>query len=160
MVSCWWSMLSGVIIFTGIVVPQVSAEVSRRSMLVSVDGSKPESVTMKGNQLDVDNKLYLGGLPHSFTTRRLNVWLLIHHTPKYHSQNFHHHHQLTSVIQKQWIPVYPKTHHRPENCLNEGHTLIPISWIWPIPPVCLSGEQQPSRMCSVHHAEWSRDGSV
>ncbi|XP_026219418.1 laminin subunit alpha-1 [Anabas testudineus] len=51
----------------------VSAEVSRRSMLVSVDGSKPESVTMKGNQLDVDNKLYLGGLPHSFTTRRLNV---------------------------------------------------------------------------------------
>uniref|UniRef100_A0A3Q1IEZ3 Laminin subunit alpha-1 n=1 Tax=Anabas testudineus TaxID=64144 RepID=A0A3Q1IEZ3_ANATE len=46
--------------------------VSRRSMLVSVDGSKPESVTMKGNQLDVDNKLYLGGLPHSFTTRRLN----------------------------------------------------------------------------------------
>uniref|UniRef100_A0A7N5ZS04 Laminin subunit alpha-1 n=1 Tax=Anabas testudineus TaxID=64144 RepID=A0A7N5ZS04_ANATE len=32
-----------------------------------------KSVTMKGNQLDVDNKLYLGGLPHSFTTRRLNV---------------------------------------------------------------------------------------
>ncbi|XP_044032400.1 laminin subunit alpha-1 isoform X1 [Siniperca chuatsi] len=51
----------------------VSAEVSRRSMLVSVDGSSPDSVSVKGNQLDVDNRLYLGGLPHTHTTRRINV---------------------------------------------------------------------------------------
>uniref|UniRef100_A0A3P8WGE8 Laminin subunit alpha-1 n=1 Tax=Cynoglossus semilaevis TaxID=244447 RepID=A0A3P8WGE8_CYNSE len=31
------------------------------------------SVTIKGNQLDVDDRLYLGGLPHTLTSRRLNV---------------------------------------------------------------------------------------
>ncbi|XP_059205207.1 laminin subunit alpha-1 [Centropristis striata] len=51
----------------------VSAEVSRRSVSVSVDGSSPESVSVKGNQLDVDNRLYLGGLPHTHSTRRINV---------------------------------------------------------------------------------------
>ncbi|XP_040922183.1 laminin subunit alpha-1 [Toxotes jaculatrix] len=51
----------------------VSAEVSRRSVSVSVDGSSPDSVTVKGNQLDVDNRLYLGGIPHTHNTRRINV---------------------------------------------------------------------------------------
>ncbi|XP_027137087.1 laminin subunit alpha-1 isoform X2 [Larimichthys crocea] len=51
----------------------VSAEVSRRSLSVSVNGSSPDSVTIKGNQLDVDNTLYLGGLPHAHATRRINV---------------------------------------------------------------------------------------
>ncbi|XP_076014482.1 laminin subunit alpha-1 [Genypterus blacodes] len=51
----------------------VNAEVSRRSVSVSVDGSIPESVIVKGNQLDVDNMLYLGGLPHTFKNRRINV---------------------------------------------------------------------------------------
>ncbi|XP_039983193.1 laminin subunit alpha-1 isoform X2 [Xiphias gladius] len=51
----------------------VTAEVSRRLVSVSVDGSSPDSVTVKGNQLDVDNRLYLGGLPHTHTTRRINV---------------------------------------------------------------------------------------
>ncbi|XP_053268611.1 laminin subunit alpha-1 [Pleuronectes platessa] len=51
----------------------VSAEVSRRSVSLSVDGSSPKSVTVKGNQLDVDNTLYLGGLPHAYTSRRINV---------------------------------------------------------------------------------------
>ncbi|XP_069368064.1 laminin subunit alpha-1 isoform X2 [Paralichthys olivaceus] len=51
----------------------VSAEVSRRSVSVSVDGLSPDSVTVKGNQLDVDNTLYLGGLPHTYTSRRINV---------------------------------------------------------------------------------------
>lgn len=51
----------------------MSAELIRRSMTVSVDGSSPDSVTVKGNQLDVDNRMYLGGLPHTFTTRRINV---------------------------------------------------------------------------------------
>ncbi|KAM8731402.1 laminin subunit alpha-1 isoform 1-T1 [Acanthopagrus schlegelii] len=51
----------------------VSAEVSRRSLSVKVDGSSPDSVSVKGNQLDVDERLYLGGLPHTLTTRRINV---------------------------------------------------------------------------------------
>ncbi|XP_062236101.1 laminin subunit alpha-1 [Platichthys flesus] len=51
----------------------VSAEVSRRSVSLSVDGSSPESVTVKGNQLDVDNTLYLGGVPHAYSSRRINV---------------------------------------------------------------------------------------
>ncbi|XP_076577630.1 laminin subunit alpha-1 [Chaetodon auriga] len=51
----------------------VSAEVSRRLLSVSVDGSSPDSASVKGNQLDVDNRLYLGGLPHTHTTRRINV---------------------------------------------------------------------------------------
>ncbi|XP_054478572.1 laminin subunit alpha-1 [Anoplopoma fimbria] len=51
----------------------VTGEVSRRSVSVSVDGSSPDSVSVKGNQLDVDTRLYLGGLPHTHTTRRINV---------------------------------------------------------------------------------------
>ncbi|XP_067342410.1 laminin subunit alpha-1 isoform X1 [Channa argus] len=51
----------------------VSAEVSRRTMSVSVNGLSSDSVTVKGNQLDVDNRLYLGGLPNTFITRRINV---------------------------------------------------------------------------------------
>ncbi|XP_056219655.1 laminin subunit alpha-1 [Seriola aureovittata] len=51
----------------------VSAEVSRRVVSVMVDTSSPDSVTVKGNQLDVDNRLYLGGLPHTHSTRRINV---------------------------------------------------------------------------------------
>uniref|UniRef100_A0A8D3CIM4 Laminin, alpha 1 n=1 Tax=Scophthalmus maximus TaxID=52904 RepID=A0A8D3CIM4_SCOMX len=35
--------------------------------------SNPDSVTVKGNQLDVDDTLYLGGLPHTHATRRINV---------------------------------------------------------------------------------------
>lgn len=52
---------------------KVIAEVSRRSLSVSVDGSSPDSVSVRGNQLDVDNRLYLGGLPHTHTTKRINV---------------------------------------------------------------------------------------
>ncbi|XP_029979690.1 laminin subunit alpha-1 [Sphaeramia orbicularis] len=50
----------------------VSAEISRRSVSVSVDGSS-DSVSIKGNQLDVENRLYLGGLPHMHTVKRMNV---------------------------------------------------------------------------------------
>ncbi|XP_069033643.1 laminin subunit alpha-1 [Embiotoca jacksoni] len=51
----------------------VSVEVSRRSVSVSVDGLKPESVSVKGNQLNVDNRVYLGGLHPAVSTRRINV---------------------------------------------------------------------------------------
>uniref|UniRef100_A0A8D3ECZ6 Laminin, alpha 1 n=1 Tax=Scophthalmus maximus TaxID=52904 RepID=A0A8D3ECZ6_SCOMX len=45
----------------------------RRLVTLSVDSSNPDSVTVKGNQLDVDDTLYLGGLPHTHATRRINV---------------------------------------------------------------------------------------
>ncbi|KAM9839751.1 laminin subunit alpha-1 [Aulostomus maculatus] len=51
----------------------VSAEVSRRFMSVSVDGLSPDLASVKGNQLDVDSRLYLGGLPHTHNARRINV---------------------------------------------------------------------------------------
>ncbi|XP_061877295.1 laminin subunit alpha-1 isoform X1 [Entelurus aequoreus] len=51
----------------------VSANVSQRLVSVSVDASKPDLATVKGNQLDVNNRLYLGGLPHMHNTRRINV---------------------------------------------------------------------------------------
>ncbi|XP_029935743.1 laminin subunit alpha-1 [Myripristis murdjan] len=51
----------------------VSAELSRRSISVSVDGSTPQSTSVKGNQLDVDGTVYLGGLPHTHTAKRINV---------------------------------------------------------------------------------------
>uniref|UniRef100_H3D7M5 Laminin, alpha 1 n=1 Tax=Tetraodon nigroviridis TaxID=99883 RepID=H3D7M5_TETNG len=54
----------------------VSAEVSRRSLSLAADASKPNSVSIKGNQLDVEKRLYLGGLPHGHATRRINVGCL------------------------------------------------------------------------------------
>ncbi|XP_074549755.1 laminin subunit alpha-1 [Halichoeres trimaculatus] len=51
----------------------VNAELVRRSLSVSVDGSSPDSVTVKGNLLDVENRIYLGGIPHTHTSRRINV---------------------------------------------------------------------------------------
>ncbi|KAM6900446.1 laminin subunit alpha-1 [Xenentodon cancila] len=51
----------------------VRAEVKRQSVSVSVDGSRPHSVSVKGNQLNVLSTLYLGGLPDHVTTRRINV---------------------------------------------------------------------------------------
>lgn len=61
-------------VFTSVPGPfQVIAEVSRRSLALAVDGSKPDSVSIRGNQLDVDRRLYLGGLPHAHATRRINV---------------------------------------------------------------------------------------
>ncbi|XP_028290565.1 laminin subunit alpha-1 isoform X3 [Gouania willdenowi] len=51
----------------------VSAEVSRRSVSVSVDGSDLSSASLKGNQLDVNNLVYLGGAPPTLNTRRINV---------------------------------------------------------------------------------------
>lgn len=51
----------------------MSAEVGRRSLSLAVDASKPDSLSIKGNQLDVEKRLYLGGLPHAHPTRRINV---------------------------------------------------------------------------------------
>ncbi|XP_056290186.1 laminin subunit alpha-1-like isoform X2 [Pseudoliparis swirei] len=51
----------------------VSGEVRRRAVSVSVDGSGPVSVSLRGNQLDVGRRLYLGGLPHTHSSRRINA---------------------------------------------------------------------------------------
>ncbi|KAK5850322.1 hypothetical protein PBY51_014581 [Eleginops maclovinus] len=51
----------------------VIGEVSRRSVSLSVDGRSPDSVFIKGNQLDVEDRLYLGGIPHTHSTRRINA---------------------------------------------------------------------------------------
>lgn len=52
---------------------QVVAEVGRRLMSVSVNSLKTESISVKGNQLDVANKVFLGGTPHTMTSRRIGV---------------------------------------------------------------------------------------
>lgn len=65
--------LSWILIQFELIVSQVSAEVSRRLLSMTVDGFSPTSVSIKGNQLDVENRLYLGGLPHTLTGRRINV---------------------------------------------------------------------------------------
>uniref|UniRef100_A0A668THK2 Uncharacterized protein n=1 Tax=Oreochromis aureus TaxID=47969 RepID=A0A668THK2_OREAU len=49
----------------------VVAEVGRRLMSVSVNSLKTDSISVKGNQLDVDNKVFLGGTPHTMTSRRI-----------------------------------------------------------------------------------------
>uniref|UniRef100_A0A3Q2XNK0 Laminin G domain-containing protein n=1 Tax=Hippocampus comes TaxID=109280 RepID=A0A3Q2XNK0_HIPCM len=51
----------------------VTADVGRRSVSVSVDASAAVLAAVKGNQLDVDGRLYLGGLPPAHDTRRINV---------------------------------------------------------------------------------------
>ncbi|KAM4543486.1 laminin subunit alpha-1 [Fundulus diaphanus] len=51
----------------------VSAEVSRKSASVTVDGSVPASVSIRGNQLDVDKLLFLGGFPPGVNSRRISV---------------------------------------------------------------------------------------
>ncbi|XP_014912106.1 laminin subunit alpha-1 isoform X1 [Poecilia latipinna] len=51
----------------------VSAEVSRRSVSLTVDGSRPATASIKGNHLDVDRTLFLGGLPASVNGRRIGV---------------------------------------------------------------------------------------
>lgn len=53
---------------------QVTAEVGRRSLSLAVDESaQVATAALRGNQLDVDKRLYLGGLPANHSTRRLNV---------------------------------------------------------------------------------------
>uniref|UniRef100_A0A672HAN2 Laminin G domain-containing protein n=1 Tax=Salarias fasciatus TaxID=181472 RepID=A0A672HAN2_SALFA len=45
----------------------------RRTASLSVDGSSPDVASVRGNQLDVDGRLYLGGLPAAVSGRRINV---------------------------------------------------------------------------------------
>lgn len=44
---------------------------SKKSILISVDGAESERTTLKGQSLDVEGKLYVGGLPTGYTAKRI-----------------------------------------------------------------------------------------
>uniref|UniRef100_A0A9J7YT73 Laminin, alpha 1 n=1 Tax=Cyprinus carpio carpio TaxID=630221 RepID=A0A9J7YT73_CYPCA len=49
----------------------VKAEFSKKTVMVSVDGTESDRTPTKGHTLDVEGKLYLGGLPATYTARRI-----------------------------------------------------------------------------------------
>ncbi|KAK9952854.1 hypothetical protein ABG768_016886 [Culter alburnus] len=49
----------------------VKAEFGKKSVMVSVDGSESDRIATKGHTLDVEGKLYLGGLPATYTAKRI-----------------------------------------------------------------------------------------
>uniref|UniRef100_A0A8C6SS04 Laminin G domain-containing protein n=1 Tax=Neogobius melanostomus TaxID=47308 RepID=A0A8C6SS04_9GOBI len=49
----------------------VRTEVNRRSVSISTGGAS-DSTPMKGNQLDVESRVYVGGFPHTYTAKRIN----------------------------------------------------------------------------------------
>lgn len=54
-----------------IICVQVKAEFGKKSVMVSVDGSDSDRIATKGHTLDVEGKLYLGGLPATYTAKRI-----------------------------------------------------------------------------------------
>ncbi|KAL1006408.1 hypothetical protein UPYG_G00072000 [Umbra pygmaea] len=49
----------------------VKTDFNKKSVVISVDGQASAPVMAKGNTLDVEKKLYLGGLPHVYTARKI-----------------------------------------------------------------------------------------
>ncbi|XP_051970169.1 laminin subunit alpha-1 [Xyrauchen texanus] len=49
----------------------VRAEFSKKAVMLSLDGSDSERTPTKGHTLDVEGKLYIGGLPATYTTKRI-----------------------------------------------------------------------------------------
>lgn len=65
--------------FCACVCVQVKTDFGKKSVTISVDGEESARVHVKGHTLDVEGKLYLGGLPATYTARRIgNVCLLAH----------------------------------------------------------------------------------
>lgn len=54
-----------------IICVQVKAEFGKKSVMVSVDGSESDRIATKGHTLDVEGKLYLGGLPATYAAKRI-----------------------------------------------------------------------------------------
>jgi laminin alpha 1/2 len=50
---------------------QVKTDFNKKSVVISVDGQPSTPVPAKGNTLDVENKLYLGGLPQTYTAKKI-----------------------------------------------------------------------------------------
>uniref|UniRef100_A0A4W5QL40 Laminin, alpha 1 n=1 Tax=Hucho hucho TaxID=62062 RepID=A0A4W5QL40_9TELE len=49
----------------------VKTDFNKKSVVISVDGQPSTPVPAKGNTLDVEHKLYLGGLPHTYTAKKI-----------------------------------------------------------------------------------------
>uniref|UniRef100_A0A8C7M915 Laminin, alpha 1 n=1 Tax=Oncorhynchus kisutch TaxID=8019 RepID=A0A8C7M915_ONCKI len=49
----------------------VKTDFNKKSVVISVDSQASAPVLAKGNTLDVENKLYLGGLPHTYTAKKI-----------------------------------------------------------------------------------------
>uniref|UniRef100_A0A4W5KXH8 Laminin subunit alpha-1 n=1 Tax=Hucho hucho TaxID=62062 RepID=A0A4W5KXH8_9TELE len=49
----------------------VKTDFNKKSVVISVDSQASAPVLAKGNTLDVENKLYLGGLPHTSTAKKI-----------------------------------------------------------------------------------------
>lgn len=64
---------------------QVKAEFSKKSVMVSVDGLDSDHISTKGHTLDVEGKLYVGGLPATYTAKRIGnvMFAAFITTPKY-----------------------------------------------------------------------------
>uniref|UniRef100_A0A4W5QWC9 Laminin, alpha 1 n=1 Tax=Hucho hucho TaxID=62062 RepID=A0A4W5QWC9_9TELE len=52
-------------------VPVSDGQWHTKSVVISVDGQPSTPVPAKGNTLDVEHKLYLGGLPHTYTAKKI-----------------------------------------------------------------------------------------
>lgn len=50
---------------------QVRTDFSKKTILISVDGAESERTAIKGQSLDVEGKLYVGGLPTGYTAKRI-----------------------------------------------------------------------------------------
>uniref|UniRef100_A0A674CCJ8 Laminin, alpha 1 n=1 Tax=Salmo trutta TaxID=8032 RepID=A0A674CCJ8_SALTR len=49
----------------------VKTDFNKKSVVISVDGQPSTPVPAKGNTLDVENKLYLGGLPQTYNAKKI-----------------------------------------------------------------------------------------
>lgn len=50
---------------------QVRTDFSKKSTLITVDGVDSDRTSIKGHTLDVEGKLYLGGLPIGYTAKKI-----------------------------------------------------------------------------------------
>ncbi|KAL0156026.1 hypothetical protein M9458_047272, partial [Cirrhinus mrigala] len=53
---------------------------SKKTVMVSVDGTESDRTPTKGHTLDVEGKLYLGGLPATYTAKRIGNVIDLHET--------------------------------------------------------------------------------
>ncbi|KAM6953824.1 laminin subunit alpha-1 [Aplochiton taeniatus] len=51
----------------------VKTDFSKKSISLTVDGQSTAPLGIRGNTLDVEGKLYLGGLPQTYQAKRLNI---------------------------------------------------------------------------------------
>ncbi|XP_062847310.1 laminin subunit alpha-1 [Trichomycterus rosablanca] len=49
----------------------VKTELSKKGIVISIDGKDSERTSIKGHTLDVEGKLYLGGLPAGYTAKKI-----------------------------------------------------------------------------------------